>query len=542
MLRKQFESLPMKTCLNTSLRFAERIRACQAGRLAIVFTVLTIAAAVPPTVQAQYSALWGHGGESWSLQSRLPDFSFAGYHRGEAPLPALQAAANVKTFGAVGDGIADDTAAFQKAIDASKGKVIRVPPGRYKITDFLTIRDSSTVLQGAGAEESVLFFPTPLNTIKPNWGATTTGERTSNYSWSGGFIQVLGSLSRQPLAQVTAPAKRGDRALSVSGCEKFKVGDDVVLRLTDTPDKSLARHLYADDPGPLDKLRGARESFACRLTKVDTAARRIEFDRPLRTDVQPEWRPALFAAASSVEEVGIEDLGFSFPNTPYLGHFKEVGYNPIAISGARNCWVRNLRIHNCDSGIFVSGVNVTVQNITITSDRPIEKSRQATGHHGITLSGQDNLLRDFEFRTRFMHDITMTSGSAGNVVTLGRGPDLCFDHHKYAPHANLFTDLDLGQGSRMFQSGGGADLGRHSAAYETFWNIRARQPQPWPKGWGPDLMNLVGVQSNGKSETSSAGRWFEAIDPGRLDPANLYTAQLARRLRQQPTSRGDNRQ
>ena len=40
------------------------------------------------------------------------------------------------------------------------------------------------------------------------------------------------------------------------------------------------------------------------------------------------------------------------------------------------------------------------------------------------------------------------SASAGNVVAGGRGLDLCFDHHKYAPHANLFTDLDLGQGSR----------------------------------------------------------------------------------------------
>jgi hypothetical protein len=146
------------------------------------------------------------------------------------------------------------------------------------------------------------------------------------------------------------------------------------------------------------------------------------------------------------------------------------------------------------------------------------------------LSGQDNLLRDFDFQTRFMHDITMTRGSAGNVVTDGRGLDLCFDHHKYGPHANLFCDLDLGEGNRMFQSGGGADLGRHSAAHETFWNIRARQPQSWPKGWGPDLMNLIGVQSNGTSETNPAGRWFEAIEPAALKPANLYTAQLERRL------------
>jgi len=38
----------------------------------------------------------------------------------------------------------------------------------------------------------------------------------------------------------------------------------------------------------------------------------------------------------------------------------------------------------------------------------------------------------------------------------------------------------------MFQSGGGAALGRHSARWETFWCIRAQLAQKWPDGWGPD--------------------------------------------------------
>jgi len=109
--------------------------------------------------------------------------------------------------------------------------------------------------------------------------------------------------------------------------------------------------------------------------------------------------------------------------------------------------------------------------------------------------------------------------------------DVCFDHHCYAPHANLFTNIDLGEGSRMFQSGGGARLGRHSAAWETFWCIRSRRPQTWPEGWGPNLMNLVGLLSSDPPVVDSAGRWFEPLDPQRLQPANLYEAQLARRLK-----------
>ena len=82
----------------------------------------------------------------------------------------------------------------------------------------------------------------------------------------------------------------------------------------------------------------------------------------------------------------------------------------------------------------------------------------------------------------------------------------------------------------MFLSGGGAALGRHSAAHETFWCIRARRPQAWLAGWGPDLMNLVGVATDQPSVTEPEGKWFEAIEPDALYPRDLYQAQLDCRL------------
>ena len=435
-----------------------------------------------------YSDLWGRHGEKWSADSRLPDFSYAGYHRGEKPLPTLMPSCSVKDFGAVGDGRTDDTQAFHQAIAQSAGKTILIPEGVYVITDFLSINATGTSLKGEGSGQSILKFPKPLNEIKPNWGATTSGQRTSNYSWSGGFITISGSTSQQVLTEVAADAKRSEQSLRVVDVEGLRVGDEFRLQLSDTEQQTLARYLYANDPGPMENLGSkATVSFAARITKIDADGQRIEFDRPLRTDVRSEWKPQIYSAASSVEEVGVEDLGFQFPDLPYEGHFTELGYNAMAMSGVRNCWVKNLRIYNADSGIFISGTNVTLSGIEFDSDRPIERSRKATGHHGITLGGQDNLLIGFDFRTRFMHDITVSRSSAGNVVADGKGLDLCFDHHRYGPHANLFTNIDLGEGSRMFQSGGGAALGRHSAAWETFWGIRARQPQSWPQGLGTGL-------------------------------------------------------
>lgn len=500
----------------------------------ICFLMLLLAAraasAEPPPATV-YSALWGQRGEKWQAAGRLPDFSFAGYRRGEAPLPSRDATASVKDYGAMGDGVTDDTRAFQRALREAAGQTIRVPAGTYLISDILEITASGTVLRGDDRERSRLRFGRPLNEIRPNVGATTSGRPTSNYSWSGGFIWVRGKLANQTLASVESPAPRGSDRLKLSSVAKLRAGDEIRLMMKDDAEQSLATYLYQGDPGPIENLKNTTVSFAARVRNIDAQADVIELDRPLSTEVQLRWSPRIYASASSVEEVGIERLGFEFPNTRYQGHFTEVGYNAIAMSGVRNCWIREIHIHNCDSGIFIGGMNTTLGRVLFTSEREVERSRRATGHHGITLGGQDNLLSDFDYQTRFMHDITLTRGSSGNVVMRGKGLDLCFDHHCYAPYANLFTDIDLGEGTRMLQSGGGAALGRHSAGWETFWGIRARKPQSWPKGWGPDKMNLVGIPSHDSAVTEPDGRWFEPLEPASLSPRNLYEAQLARRLR-----------
>jgi hypothetical protein len=139
------------------------------------------------------------------------------------------------------------------------------------------------------------------------------------------------------------------------------------------------------------------------------------------------------------------------------------------------------------------------------------------------------LLTRFEVRQRFIHDISMERG-AGNVASSGSGTDLCFDHHRRAPYDNVFTDIDLGSGARMWKHGGGNALGWPCGAHGTFWNIRSKQAQVYPLKIGPASINLVAVQSHASSEISATGRWFEAISPDRLDPPNLHEAQWIRRL------------
>src|SRR6185437_11707244 len=80
--------------------------------LPLALFLLTLPPARADAVKGVNSPLWGKAGEAWSASGRLPDFSFAGYHSGEAPLPNPPVKANVRDVGAKGDGVTDDTDAF----------------------------------------------------------------------------------------------------------------------------------------------------------------------------------------------------------------------------------------------------------------------------------------------------------------------------------------------------------------------------------------------------------------------------------------------
>jgi len=69
----------------------------------------------------------------------------------------LNGIVSVLQFGAVGDGVTDDTGAIQAAIDSLGvvGGVVEIPPGTYKISNTLNI-SSYVCLRGAGAVASTL--------------------------------------------------------------------------------------------------------------------------------------------------------------------------------------------------------------------------------------------------------------------------------------------------------------------------------------------------------------------------------------------------
>ncbi len=493
-----------------------------------------------PSGQPQFSRLWGREGELWSPQSRLPDFSLAGYRRGEEPYRIPRERVSVRDFGAKGDGKTDDSAAFREAFEKGGGKVIEIPPGRYLLTGLFSLTASHTIVRGAGPDRTVLVFQVPGERLQPRPAKTDGNQPTTGWSWAGGLISIGGRgwPGTGPEIAITREQKRGDDRLRLAS-NPFRPGDEIILRLRDDPEKSLLGYLYRGQPGNISGLNAWQVAQVFRIEQVK--GEEVILDRPLRFDVQLRWKPIVQKFSPGVTDVGIEGICFDFPVEQYQGHFREVGWNPIEIgSNAAHCWLRDILIRNADNGPFVGGYFCTIEQIRFQADPERLSQGGYCGHHGITFFGNDCLCRDFTFECRFIHDLTVQS-AIGCVFAEGKGVDINFDHHRWAPYENLFTDIDVGRGSRVFASSGGGMRGNHTAAGATFWCIRSERAVPWPRHFGIDAINLVGVKSPLAAQEvgllpspeSSTGRWFEPIPPENIYPQNLWEAQKARRQKLQ---------
>ena len=318
--------------------------------------------------QNQTSGLWGEDGETWSSDSRLPDFSFAGYRRGEEPFRIPKQSVSLASFGAKGDGKTDDTAAFKQAIAAGAGKVVTIPPGRFILSDVLEIRHSDLVLRGAGPDKTVLLFTKPLEELRPRPAKTDGNQPTSGWSWGGGLIMIGGKESSPAqVARISAAANRGDKQLTLEQ-PVFHGGDEIVLTVEDDQDKTLVDYLYRGQGGNITGLN----NWKCRqiFRVIAVSGNTITLDRGLRFDARPEWQPTLRSFQPAVTDVGVEGVAFEFPATPYAGHFRELGFNPVVIeSTAAHCWLRDLRVWNGDSGPYVNGAFCTVEGIHLAPMR-----------------------------------------------------------------------------------------------------------------------------------------------------------------------------
>lgn len=484
---------------------------------------LLLSASYLTAIPSVPSLLFGVNGEEWQEGGRLPDFSYAGYHQGEIPLPIRPYDVSVSTFGALGDGVHDDSDAFQKAINASKGKVIYIPPGKYLITKQLKIvNHQGTVLQGAGRDATTLFFPLSLDKIYPGTNTPYPGSIFGLYHSYGGLI-LIGArddkkalFPQQPLTQVTAFAPQGSQTLTVANTSALHVGQECILSMNSST-TSLAKYLLGGDlthftinPSAIQ----ANFSFIIECIAGNT----ITLNRKLPFNVDLAWKSTLLPAKMASEECGIQDLTISFGRQKYV--MPEPGYNGVFFQYTRNSYLRRLRIKNSDNAIIVRGsYNNTFDDIIFECNEP---PSTPTGHFGIFYNiAFDNLANNILFKSTFQHGLSVYNSHL-NVSRNSAGMNgggLSIDHRGQAPSRNLFSNI-IAQ-KPYSKSGNNATDGYKAGEYETYWHVSGVSSN-WPAIFGPAAKNIVGA--SGVSSLNTL--WYEAIPNNTLTPVELSDAQF----------------
>jgi hypothetical protein len=496
----------------------------------ILFSLLLVSTVV--AAPDNVSELWGRNGERWTPQSRLPDFSFAGYRYGDRPIPDAPALTSVTDFGAVGDGRADDTAAFQRALREAPAGVLAVPAGRFRLTGLVRVRRPNLVLRGAGESKTVLFFDTSFERLRG----------PGKVPYTAGLLSIEGEQTGERLTAVMAGARRGDTRLRVTSAEKISPGDAIRLVMFNPSDNSLGRHLFGEQGGLNEERRkwqaGRIVDWMVRVTSVD--GDELSLERPLRIDVRPEWKPEILRHLATVEESGIEDLSVEFPGVEYRGHHNEEGYFAIQLARAFHCWVRRVTVVDADLGVvFHGGGHNTVANVTLAARRRSREAETAgggLGHYGIATHGfaQDNLVQDCDLQVKFVHNLSCANFSSGNVYSRIRTKFGRLDQHGGAPYENLYTQIVVTEhAADLFYSGGNRRDEPNAGARLTLWNVCAERgdfPAQFPRlaDGNPRLPLAIAVGiDRWETRRTADTEWIERWPGETTVPANLHEAQLA---------------
>lgn len=124
-------------------------------------------------------------------------------------LPPMDTWVNLRTLGAAGDGVADDTEALRKAI--AEHRTIYLPSGQYRVTDTITLRpdtvligmqpsvtrillaDSTPAFQGVGSPKPLLEAPKGGTNIVVGIGLYTNGinPRAVAAKWMAGKDSMM---------------------------------------------------------------------------------------------------------------------------------------------------------------------------------------------------------------------------------------------------------------------------------------------------------------------------------------------------------------
>lgn len=319
--------------------------------------------------------------------NRIPDFSYAGYHRGEAPIPDVPTAIELSPI----DG--DNTKQIQAAIDELGEQplgpdglrgAVALAPGNYRIEGSVLLRHSGVVLRGSGDGDD------PATSTILRAVGDTPHQRVVLVVGSGVHHKWEPELPNTRTDIVSDFVQVGERRFDVAEPDKLAVGDHVVI-VHPCTDAWLAAVDHGgtakDGPWTADSLPLV---FKRQIVAIEGPT--LTIDAPVYNHLDRSLAQSHVYALDRediVTEVGVEDLRIDIETAG--GDDEDHAWSAIAMRGVEDGWVRRF------TALHFGYAAVTVQTgsqLTISDSRGLDPVAQITGErmYNFDASGGQQIL------------------------------------------------------------------------------------------------------------------------------------------------------
>jgi hypothetical protein len=496
-------------------------------------TIPPFCSSYPQTVGAgdwQASRVFYSGGKlsyvTDAENNRIPDYSFAGYHYGEAPLPTVPEVMRLTPASG------DNTALIQKALDQvgartpdAKGfrGALVLAPGTYEIRGTLHVNKSGVVLRGSGDGDD----PASATILRAT--GDTPHQRPVVILGSNSNVWTEASTHRK----VTTPfVAVGSNSLDVESASGFAVGDFVVVHHPSTQawiDVVGGGGMVADAPwkaGQIDIV------YYRRITRI--SGQTLSFDAPLFNHLDRKLSQAYVAkvASNHITEAGVESLRVDIATAG--GEDENHAWDGVAVTGAHDSWVLHVTALHFGSAGIVLGNAVRV---TVASCRALDPVAIRTGSRMYNFNNerhsQLNLFTMCE-ATQARHSYISNGVSLSSGIVYHRSSQLgggSEGGHRMWVQGVLYdniTEQDKGQVLLINRGDFGTSHG-WGAVHSTIWKYNSEMlAQKPPTGQNYAFSNAGSFRP---TVYFPGPIGVEELNPGNLVPTSLYEAQLCERLK-----------
>jgi len=308
-------------------------------------------------------------------------------------LDKLRDVVSVKDFGAVGDGVADDTAEINAAL-ASGAKMVHFPAGTYKVSATLNVPVNVSIV-GDGPNASII-----------DGSAATYANLTSGYhiNVAAGTWTALPALTTNPVA--------GASSLVFASAPSVTRGDIICIYNPTNGSWSGFRTYYR--AGEYQRVAGVSGSTV--TTQGSLYANYVAANVNLYRLTNPST-----ASISGIKLLGLADTGnpvtginttgtvdFVFENVVVTG----CSYACIAINQAWNCTVTACSCQEDAASSFGGDYGIVVANSTGVH---VNGGTHYAARHAITTGGGDGIGNVPNRMVRYSSILAMT----GSTTTIG---------------------------------------------------------------------------------------------------------------------------